>query len=144
MELRTPPVEFVAIQPDQWTEPFWEAASQHRLVCARCAQCGTYRMPPSPFCPRCRSQQIEWEQVSGRGTVFTYTVVHHPVLPTLSDHVPYAVAVVRLPDAGGVRLLGNVVGMDSEDLTVGLPVRVVWADIREGVSVPRFEPDQRP
>jgi uncharacterized OB-fold protein len=144
MELRTPPAEFVAIQPDQWTKPFWEAASQHRLICARCSQCGTYRMPPSPFCPRCRSQQIEWEQISGRGTIFTYTVVHHPVLPALSDHVPYAVAVVRLPDAGGVRLLGNVVGMDSEELAVGLPVRVVWADIRDGVSVPRFEPDGSP
>jgi uncharacterized OB-fold protein len=138
MELRTPPDELITIRPDKWTEPFWAAASEHRLICARCSRCETYRMPPGPFCPRCRSQEIEWQELCGRGTVFTYTVVHHPVLPALRDHLPYAVAAVRLPDAGGVRLLGNVVGIDSEDLTVGLDVYIDWADIRPGVTVPRF------
>ncbi len=140
MELRTPPDDFIQINPDQWTEPFWAAAAQHRLVCARCRQCRTYRMPPSPFCPRCRSQELDWPELSGEGTVFTYTVVHHPVMPALQDCVPYAVAAVTLPDADGVRLLGNMVGINSEDLNVGLAVKVVWADIREGLSLPRFEP----
>jgi uncharacterized OB-fold protein len=70
--------------------------------------------------------------------VFTYTIVTHPVLPSLRDHVPYAVAAVTLPDADGARLLGNVVGMDSDVLAVDLPVLVQWADISKGVSVPRF------
>jgi uncharacterized OB-fold protein len=140
VELRTPPPETINIRPDQWTEPFWTAAAEHRLVCARCAACKTYRMPPSPFCPRCRSQEIEWPELRGRGTVFTYTIVHHPVLPALSEHVPYAVAAVTLPDAPGTRLVGNVVGVDSEDLAVGMEVQVEWADIRDGVTVPRFRP----
>jgi uncharacterized OB-fold protein len=138
MELRVPPAELIHINPDRWTAPFWEAAAQHRLVCPRCGNCGTFRMPPSPFCPRCRAQEVDWHQVSGHGTVFTYTIVTHPVMPVLRECVPYAVAVVTLPDAGNVRLLGNVVGMDSGDLVVNLPVKVQWADIAAGVSVPRF------
>jgi uncharacterized OB-fold protein len=138
VELKMPPPELVNINPDQWTAPFWAAAAEHRLVCAQCRNCGRYRMPPGPFCPRCRSQEVDWPQLSGRGTVYTYTIVTHAVAPALRDHVPYAVAAVSLPDADGVRLLGNVVGVDSDDLAVDLPVQVEWADIRDGVSVPRF------
>jgi uncharacterized OB-fold protein len=138
MELKVPPPESITINPDQWTTPFWEAAAKHQLVCARCRNCGRFRMPPGPFCPRCRSQEVDWPELSGRGTVFTYTIVTHPVLPSLRDHVPYAVAAVTLPGADGARLLGNVVGMDSDVLAVDLPVLVHWADISKGVSVPRF------
>jgi uncharacterized OB-fold protein len=140
MELHVPPAEWIKIQPDQWSKPFWTAASEHRLVCGQCVDCKTYRMPPSPFCPRCRSQEVHWQELTGRGTIFTYTVIHHPVLPMLSRSVPYAVAAVTLPDAGGVRLLGNLVGVDSEDLAVGMEVRVEWADLDAGFSVPRFRP----
>jgi uncharacterized OB-fold protein len=97
-------------------------------------------MPAGPFCPQCRSQEVEWPELSGHGTVFTYTIVMHPVLPSLRECVPYAVAAVTLPDAGGVRLLGNIVQMDSDQLAVDLPVKVQWADIADGVSVPRFAP----
>jgi uncharacterized OB-fold protein len=72
--------------------------------------------------------------------VFTYTIVHHPVLPALVGHVPYAVAAVQLPDAGGVRLPGNVIGVDSDQIHVGMQVRVEWVDIRAGVTLPRFRP----
>lgn len=138
MRLKVPPDTFVKIAPDQWTQPFWDAAREHRLVCARCRECGRFRMPPSPFCPHCRSQAIDWPELSGEGTVFTYTVVTHPVLPELQPSVPYGVVAVTLPDADGVRLVGNVVGIDSDDLRVGLPVRVQWADIGSGITVPRF------
>jgi uncharacterized OB-fold protein len=97
-------------------------------------------MPPSPFCPGCRSQAVEWLELSGRGTIFTYTVVHHPVMADLAGSVPYAVAAVELEGAPGVRLLGNMVETDAEAISVGMPVEVQWADIREGVSVPRFRP----
>jgi uncharacterized OB-fold protein len=97
-------------------------------------------MPPSPFCPKCRSQELDWPELSGRGTVFTYTIVHHPVMPALSESVPYAVAAVDLEGAGGVRLLGNLVEVDTDAIRVGMAVDLVWADIRERLSVPRFRP----
>jgi len=138
MELHTPPAEWIQINPDHWTQPFWDAAADHRLVCARCRACGRFRLPPSPFCPGCQSQEVVWSELSGRGTVFTYTIVHHPVLPDLVGSVPYAVAAVDLEGATGIRLLGNVVGLDGEDITVGMSVELEWADIRAGLSVPRF------
>jgi uncharacterized protein len=144
VELRVPSPDYVDIHPDRWTQPFWDAAAEHRLVCASCGECGALRIPPGPFCPRCQSQEIQWAELRGLGVVFTYTVVHHPVMPELADGVPYAVAAVDLDDAPGIRLLANLVSVDSEDLRVGMRVEIEWADIREGISLPRFRPTISP
>jgi uncharacterized OB-fold protein len=133
------PASLAEIHADQWSAPFWAAAREHRLVCARCASCGTFRMPPSPFCPVCRSQGLEWVDLPGTGTVYTFTVVRHAVLPIVREHVPYVIAVVELDGAPGARLLGNVVGLVPEEISVGLTVRVVWDDTEGGATIPRFE-----
>jgi uncharacterized OB-fold protein len=140
VELRLPPADIVVLQPDRSTAPFWEAAAEHRLVCPRCTSCATYRFPPGPFCPRCRDQEVAWVEVDPHGDLYTYTVVHHAVLPVLRDHVPYAVGLASLPGAGGVRLHGNLIDVDADDLRVGMPVQVVWADLGPGVTVPRLRP----
>jgi len=98
------------------------------------------RMPPGPFCPSCRSQDLDWVELSGRGTVFSWTVVHHPVMPDLAGSVPYGVALVELEGGQGVRLLGNLVGVDSDAVEAGMEVELEWADIRPGLSLPRFRP----
>jgi uncharacterized protein len=137
----TPPISLAALHPDAWTEPFWIAASQHRLTCQRCAACGTFRMPPTAFCPACRSQEVTWEDLSGRGTVFSFTVARHALTPELADCLPYVVAVIDLDGAPGARLVANVIDIDVEDVRVGLAVDVVWVDV-EGtpVSIYRFRP----
>ena len=137
----TPPQSLVGLHPDAWTEPFWVAAADHRLTCPRCTACATMRMPPSPFCPRCRSQSIEWVELSGRGTVWSFTIARHALIPELADCLPYVVAVVDLEGAPGVRLVANVIDTEVEDVHVGMPLEVVWEDI-EGtpVSVYRFRP----
>ena len=137
----TPPQSLVGLHPDAWTEPFWVAAADHRLTCPRCAACATMRMPPSPFCPRCRSQNIEWVDLSGRGTVWSFTIARHALIPELADCLPFVVAVVDLEGAPGVRLVANVIDTEVEDVHVGMPLEVVWEDI-EGtpVSVYRFRP----
>ena len=140
MDLHVPPAEIVNLQPDRWTGPFWEAAAEHRLVCPRCTSCSTFRFPPGPFCPHCRSQEVEWVDVEPHGELYTYTVVHHAVLPALRDHVPYAVGLARLPGAGGARLHGNLIDVAADALRVGMPVEVVWDDVAPGVTVPRLRP----
>lgn len=135
-----PPVEIAALTPDSWTEPFWVAAAQHRLVVPRCTSCGTYRMPPSPFCHVCRAQGVEWVEQDGTGRVYSFTVIRHAVVPLMRDALPYVVAVVELPEAGGVRLVANMVGVDPSAVEIGMPVEVVWDDVDEGVAVPRFTP----
>jgi uncharacterized OB-fold protein len=70
--------------------------------------------------------------------VYSYTIIHHAVVPLMRDALPYVVAVVELPDAGGVRIVSNLVDMEPAEVEVGMPVRLVWDDVAEGVAVPRF------
>jgi uncharacterized OB-fold protein len=138
--LRLPPEELIQLTPDAWTAPFWEAAANHRLVVPRCTACHTFRFPPSPFCWRCRAQTVDWVERPGRGTVYSFTVVWHPILPDLVDTVPYAPAVVELPDTDGVRIVGALTDASPSDARVGLPVELVWRDVRDGVTVPTWRP----
>jgi uncharacterized protein len=95
-------------------------------------------MPPTPFCPNCRSQAIHWVTLSGRGTVYSYTVVTRAVLAGMDEFLPYVPAVISLPDAGAVRLVSNVVDAPVAEIRVGSEVQVVWEDAPEGVVLPRF------
>ena len=120
------------------TRPFWEACRRHELVVQRCAGCGTLRHPPAPVCWACRSLAHEWVRVSGRGTLFSYAVVHRAFLPELESQVPYTVAVVALDDAPGIRLVSNVIDAAPDALRVGLPLEVVFEDVSAEITVPRF------
>jgi uncharacterized OB-fold protein len=134
------PAALATLAPDRWTEPFWRATAEHRLVCARCGDCGRHRMPPSPFCPRCRSQALEWDDLPGTGTVFTFTVVRHAVVPSVRDDVPYIVAVVDLDGAPGARLVANLLDVEPEAVAVGDRVEVVWDDCAPDTTIPRLRP----
>jgi uncharacterized OB-fold protein len=140
---KRPPPDLFKLATNAWTQPFWDAAAQHRLVVAQCGTCGTCRMPPTPFCPACQSQQIDWKTLSGLGEIYTYTIVDRAILPGMADHLPYVPAVITLEGGGGVRLISNVVDVALAELAIGMPVQVVWDDLREGVAVPRFRPRTR-
>jgi uncharacterized OB-fold protein len=123
---------------DAITLPFWQAAAEHRLVVQRCTRCGRTRLPPAPLCPACRSDEADWKQVSGRGEVYTYTVVHRPI--AAGQPLPTLIAVIALHDAGGVRMISNLVGVKPEEVAIGLPVEVVWEDMSAELAIPRFRP----
>ncbi|MEY4268040.1 MAG: hypothetical protein RIS90_2575 [Pseudomonadota bacterium] len=137
---KRPPPDLFKLATNAWTQPFWDAAAQHRLVVAQCRPCGTCRMPPTPFCPACQSQQIDWKTLTGLGEIYAYTIVDRAILPGMADHLPYVPAVITLEGGGGVRLISNVVDVELAELAIGMPVQVVWDDLREGVAVPRFSP----
>jgi uncharacterized OB-fold protein len=138
---RRRPPELFKLAVNHWTQPFWQATKEHRLLLARCADCGHARMPPTPFCPQCQSQRIAWTVLSGLGTVYSYTVVTRAILPDMDAHLPYVPAVIALDGADGVRLISNVVDIEVQAITVGLRVQVVWDDApSQGVAVPRFAP----
>jgi uncharacterized OB-fold protein len=132
--------QLTTLHPDRWTRPFWDAAAEHRLVGHQCAACGAFRHPPGPFCWQCRSREARWVDLPGTGTVYSFTVVRHPMTPAAKDAVPYVVALVALDGAPGVRLITNLVGVEPGAVRIGLPVRVVWDDLRPGTTVPRFAP----
>ena len=122
------------------TDEWWAACAEHRLQIQRCDRCGTFRHTPRPVCAHCRSFDWHWEESAGRGHVFTYIVVPHPVHPALASAVPYNAAVVELGDCGGVLVTGNLINCANDDIEVGMPVRIAWEDAGDGVTLPRFEP----
>jgi uncharacterized OB-fold protein len=126
---------------DAVTLPWWQAAAGHRLVVQRCTGCGRTRLPPAPVCPGCRSPDSEWQEVPGRGEVYTYTVVHRPI--AAGQGLPYVIAVIALEDAGRVRMISNLVGVDPGEVAIGLPVELVWEDMGPELAIPRFRPLRR-
>jgi uncharacterized OB-fold protein len=123
---------------DATSLPWWQAASEHRLVVQRCADCGRTRHPPAPVCPACRSDQSDWRELSGRGEVYTYTLVHRPIAADQS--LPFAIAVVALEDSGGLRMISNLVDVAPDAIEIGMPVELVWEDMSEDLAIPRFRP----
>jgi uncharacterized protein len=133
-----PPADMISLTPSPSTLPFWEATAEHRLVVPRCTVCGTSRMPPAPFCHACRAQDVEWIEHDGNGTVYSFTVIRHAVVPDMKQALPLIAAVVALSGTDGCRLIGNVVDCDPEIVHIGAPVTIDWYDVREGVTVPVF------
>ncbi len=127
---------------DATTLPWWQAAAEHRLVVQRCTSCMHTRLPPAPVCPECRSADSDWQEVSGRGEVYTYTLVHRAI--AAGQELPFVIAVIALEDAGGVRIISNVVGADPDELEIGMPVELVWEDMSADLAIPRFRPLSMP
>jgi uncharacterized protein len=117
--------------------PFFEACARRELRLQRCADCGRFRHPPSPRCPECRSARIEWEQISGEGEVFSYTIVHHAVHKALKGTTPYNVVLVALDGTNGARLVSNLVDTPYQDVHVGQRVSLFWDEVPGG-WLPRF------
>ena len=125
---------------DTLTRPFWEACAAHRLMIQRCAECSAHRSPPKPVCWKCQSSNYAWSESTGRGRIFSYTIVHHSPHPTALEQIPYNIAVVELEDCEHVLLTSNVVDCPNQELRVGLPDEVTWEDRSDGQPLFRFRP----
>ena len=124
--------------PDAATGPYWAAANEGRLVMPHCKDCGKYHFYPHPLCPHCNSAALDWVAVSGRGTLYSFTVVHRAPSKAFAGDVPYVVAVVEL--AEGPRLMSNLTGCAPEAAKIGMPVKVAFRKLAESVTLPVFEP----
>ncbi len=120
------------------TQFFWDGVKEHKLLVQRCTECGRLRHPPRPMCPHCRA--LEWDTVeaSGRGTVYSFVMPHHPPMPGFDG--PYVVALVDLEE--GTRLVTNLVDLAPEQVSVGMPVRVRYEEFDGGVVLPLFGPEE--
>jgi uncharacterized OB-fold protein len=120
---------------------FWQGGRDGRLVLLRCRSCGYYLHPPAPICPRDRSTDVGPEAVSGRATVASFSVNHHPWLPGVP--LPYVIGLVEVVEQAGLRLTTNLVNCDPDGVRIGMEVRVVFehhADPNGDVWLPLFEP----
>ncbi len=119
------------------TEPFWRGGEVGELRFFRCDDCGQLLHPPSPRCPNCLSKSLSVTVVSGNATVFTYTVNWQPWYPNLDP--PYVVAIVTIDEQPDIRLTTNIVGVDPDDVYIGMPVQVTFEQY-DDVWLPMFEP----
>jgi acetyl-CoA acetyltransferase/uncharacterized OB-fold protein len=126
-----------ALEPE--TEAFWRGCKEGRLQITRCRACGWYIHPPRPVCPRCQSDDLAWERVSGRATVVSFTVNHQRWMPTID--VPYVIALVELIEQGGLRLTTNLVGCEPDAVRIGMSVRVRFESVSDEIALPLFEPE---
>jgi uncharacterized OB-fold protein len=124
------------------TEPFWAAAREDRLVAPKCTNCGTFRLPPSPFCFSCQQREVEWVDLPGTGTVYTFTVVRHPLHPDMAEVCPYASGVIELDgtQGAGARMICNIIDCDVEALAIGDKVEIAWDHVNADMTTPRFRP----
>jgi uncharacterized OB-fold protein len=120
------------------TRPFFDAARRGRLAVPWCGACGRHAAYGRPFCPTCLGAPLSWREVSGRGVVYSYTVVRRSRDPYFAGQVPYLVAVVELDE--GIRLLTNLVRVQPEDARIGLRVRATF-EAAGSDTVPVFVPD---
>jgi uncharacterized protein len=118
------------------TRPYWEAAKAGRLLIKSCNACGEVHHYPRPFCPTCWSEDVEWREVSGRGTVYTYSIVFRNDLAPFKEWGTYVPAIVEL--AEGPRLMTNIVDVETSALHVGMPVEVRFRDLTEEWAAPVF------
>ena len=116
--------------------PFFEAARRQQLVVQRCHGCGTLRFPARDRCSACLAREAEWVPVSGRGTVFSFAVMHQVYHPGFAAEVPYAVVLVALDE--GPRMISNVVGVPPSEIRVGMPLQVVFEAVSPEVTLPKF------
>jgi uncharacterized protein len=122
--------------PDEESQPFFDGANAHRLMLMRCDGCGRYRYPSRDRCDACWSTASSWVRASGRGTVYTFGLMHQLYHPGFKAEIPYNVAVVELEE--GPRMTTNIVGVPNDQIRVGMPVEVVFEDISPEISLPKF------
>ena len=117
---------------------FWDGIQRGQLLIQRCTGCGELRHPPGPMCPACHS--LEWDSApaSGRGSVYSFVVFHHPPIPPFD--YPNPIALVELEE--GVRIVSNLVGIAAGDVKIGMPVVCRIAEVEDGYKLPQFHPAQ--
>ncbi len=121
------------------TEFFWAGTARHELRIQRCGACGALRHPPGPMCLACGAAAPGYQVAAGTGTIYSYVVHHHPPVP--GRQLPIVVALVQLTE--GVRMVGELLGVDPQQVTIGLPVRAGFVDVDGELTLPVWREDRR-
>ena len=126
--------------PTPVSKPYWDALDEQRVVIQRCADCSTWVHYPRNRCTSCLSDRLEWQEVSGNGSVFTFTVTRQPTAVMFADEVPQIIAVIELDE--GVHLTSTLVTSDPELVRCGAPVIAVFDRGDDGATLLRYRLDR--
>ena len=117
---------------------FWDATAEGRLLLQRCGRCSAVGWYPRALCPECSASELDWFEASGRGTIYSFTVIRRGAIGTYREAAPYVLAFVELEE--GPRVLTNLVDFDLEAIRIGDEVRAVYHPTGEGSALVRFRP----
>ena len=121
--------------PDGLDTEYWEGTRRHELLVQRCGACGAWQWGPEWICHSCHEFGVGWERVDATGVIYSWQRPWHPVHPALRDLGPYVILLVELPHAGGIRMVGNLVGDQLQQFAIGDAVEAVFED-HDSASVP--------
>ncbi len=124
--------------PDEASQPFFDAAAEGKLMLKFCGACNRWLNYGVEFCDNCFSTNVEWKQSSGKGTVYSFVIMHQVIHPGFASIVPYNVAVVELEE--GPRLHTNLLDIENDQIQVDMPVEVTFERLENDVTVPKFRP----
>ena len=135
---QAPPIPPPVPQPE--SDFYWEKCKAHELWLRHCRACDSTYFYPRDICPGCFSRDTDWIQSTGRGTLYTFAIVHRGPTPPFAAATPYVVAMVELE--GGARMPTNLVEVEPEPSAIkcGMAVELVWDDLTENISLPKFRP----
>ncbi|MCH2173766.1 OB-fold domain-containing protein [Myxococcota bacterium] len=120
---------------------FWEATRRGEFRLQRCSDCSRWRHYPRPACPDCYSREYSWDEVSGRGRIYTWTVVRGPTLPVFQERVPLVVADVLLDE--GVHFQAELLDCTPEEVRADLPVEATLTELDDEFTLVKFRPANR-
>ncbi len=122
--------------PTKISQPFWDSCKAQAMKLQQCDACATFIFYPVYICPECASRQLSWRAVSGRGSIYTYTVAAKSVFEEIEG--PAIVALIELEE--GAMMTTNVVNADPAEVRIGLPVRLCYERVSDEITLPAFEP----
>ena len=134
----TDPVSRPIPRPTDHSAAFWSGTAEGRFVIQRCASCHQAIFYPRVNCTACGRTELIDEDSSGRGTVYTFTVARRPTHRAFADAGPYVIAIVELDE--GPHITTNIVDCDPDQVTIGMPVELTFAEEVDGIAIPLFRP----
>ena len=126
--------------PDELSKPFWDAAKEGRLSMQKCVDCGYINHPPKPLCDRCSSENFSMQDLSGKGKIASYTVMHQFNVPGFEGEVPYLNVLVELAEQPDLFMITNLREMDPTSVQIGQPVEVLFEKVNDDITLPQFRP----
>jgi uncharacterized protein len=126
----------MSVQEPFTIEQFYKFLQQRKLMAGRCLKCGKIHLPPRPICDNCYNQQFKWMEISGKGKLLTFTIIH-VAPPSFQSMAPYTVGIVELEN--GLKLPGMVSCTTEEQLKVGMPVAIDFKTCSTGQAWPQWQ-----
>jgi uncharacterized OB-fold protein len=126
---------------DRDTVDLFRGFLEHKLLINKCDDCSKWYQPPWPICPHCGSHSVTATEVSGKGTVFTYTILHTGGSRGVDYVAGHPVAVIELAEQPGLRITATIVDCAKEDIRIEMPVELTWIE-RNGDPIPAFRPSE--